>query len=134
MFSDDVELEYRRLAMDWGSIRKTWWLFFMAAGGCGYRGPQLVGQPTAGAIAGLRGRPAVKAAIQPRCFASACPNNNSPDRSSTLGSRRAVYASRLHLRAGEEDSSAVTVLVPYMPLANFTGAERLPRCSVFWAR
>ena len=80
---DDVEREYPALAMDWGSIRKTWWLFFGAAGGCGYRDPRVVGQPTAAAIAGLRGRPTVKAAIQPRCFASACPNNNSPDRSSS---------------------------------------------------
>ena len=92
-----------RLAMDWGSIRKTWWLFFGAAGGCGYCCPR-VGQPTAAAIAGLRGRQTVKAAIQPRCFASACPNNNSPDRSSSPLSRFALHASLLHLFAGAEDS------------------------------
>ena len=99
MFSDDVEREYPRLAMDWGSIRKTWWLFFRAAGGCGYCCPR-VGQPTAAAIAGLRGRPAVKAAIQPRCFASACAQQQQPRPFVVSEARRAVYASLLDPCAG----------------------------------
>ena len=66
---------------------KRWrsWLFFGAAGGCGSRGPRVVGQPAAAAIAGLRGRPAVRAAIPPRASQAPCPNNNSPDRSSPPG-------------------------------------------------
>ena len=38
------------------------------------------------------------------CFARLCPNNNSPDRSSSPGPRRAAHASLLHLCAGVKDS------------------------------
>ena len=91
----------------------------MAPGGCGYPGPRVVGQPAAAAIAGLRGRPAVAAAIQPRASQVLCPNNNSPDRSASPENRRGAHASLLHLCAGAEDSlpRRLWVLVSYTTLA-----------------
>jgi hypothetical protein len=100
---------------------KRWrsWLFFGAAGGCGSRGPRVVGQPAAAAIAGLRGRPAVRAAIPPRASQAPCPNNNSPDRSSPPGPgaprmRRFYISARARRNRFRGDSC---VLVSYVTLA-----------------
>ena len=107
------------MVVSYGVKRWRSWSFFGAAGGCGSRGPRVVGQPAAAAIAGLRGRPAVRAAIPPRASQAPCPNNNSPDRSSPPGPgaprmRRFYISARARRNRFRGDSC---VLVSYVTLA-----------------
>ena len=101
-----------RLAMDWGSIRKTWWLFFGAAGGCGWW-VGCGGQPWVAAVAvplGLRFR---RGRASRRCT-SLTNGAGEPVRRALQG--RATYSSVADHCAGAEDSlpqRQVRLLVSY---------------------